>query len=111
MFMMDPIAKFIYTAIFLAIIGGLTYFGIRVFILKMEIRDLNSTITEQKINISELNKSLEECRAATIKLESSNSFLNENIRRLKEYYKQKPKPPVVSGTKFNIENLFMVSPR
>jgi hypothetical protein len=104
MFVMDPLAKFIYTAIFLLIVAGLTYFGARVFLLKSEIREL-------KIDIVELNQKLDSCNMETTKLNDSNSFLKSNIQRLDAYYRRKPKPPVVTEQVFNKDNLFMVSPR
>jgi hypothetical protein len=104
MFVMDPIARFIYTALFLIIVSGLTYFGVRVYLLKSEIVELNSTIVE-------LKQDFESCKSSSAKLESSNTFLKQNLNRLNAYYKQKPKPPVVSGGTFNVDNLFMASPR
>lgn len=111
MFVRDPIAKFIYTALFLIIVGGLTYFGVRVLFLKAEIVDLNSTITELNLTIVGLKQEFELCKSSSAKLENSNVFLKQNLNRLNTYYKQKPKPPVVSGGAFNVDNLFMVKPR
>ncbi len=111
MFVMDPIAKFIYTALFIIILIGLAYFSVRVYLLKAEVRELNVTIVELKQEIVELKQEYEACKSASVKLEDSNVFLKQNLQRLNAYYKQKPKPPVVSGDTFNINNLFMANPR
>jgi hypothetical protein len=104
MFVMDPIARIIYTALFLIIVGGLSYFGVRVYMLKHEIRELNTTIVE-------LSQKIDLCNIESAKLNDSNTFLRQNVQRLNAYYRQKPKPPVVSGQTFNKDNLFMATPR
>ena len=104
MFGMVPIAKFIYTALFLLLFGGLTFFGVRAKTLEYEVRSLNLTVAE-------LQSEVEGCKAKSFQLDNANSFLRSNLERLNAYYRRKPKPQVVVGEIFNVDNLFLSAPR
>jgi hypothetical protein len=102
--MLGPIARTIYTIIFLLLLGVCLYCGIQVQILEYQVKKANLTIVE-------IRQDLEGCRSMTTTLEDSNSFLKQNLQRIDAYYRQKPKPPVVFGETFNSGNLFMAVPR
>lgn len=107
----DPIARTIYTVLFLLLVAGLVYLGARVCILKVEVSSLNNKIVEQNKIVEDLNSKLDECKVELVKLDDANGFLRLNLKRLNNYYRRPPKPPVVSNGVFNKDNLFPVEPR
>jgi hypothetical protein len=99
-----PFARTLYTILFLVLFGACAYLSVSNQILKFELRECRVTIVE-------LKQELETSKSEATKLNDSNNFLRQNIQLLNSYYRQKPKPPVVSGQIFNKNNLFMGSPR
>ena len=103
MYAANLIARFV-SGIVLLLLGLSIYLGVRVTALKFEVRELRTSNVE-------LQQAIESCKYDSKKLDDTNVYLRQKMQRLDAYYKQKPKPPVITGDTFNKDNLFMADPK